>query len=125
MTAAATRKEEKYRHLRDMFSKAGWSTNFCPLQVGSRGLLDMKSLGVVERFFFSWSKEDAIYPTFASPMQDIYWLLICSLVLLKQIFLGNQTTLSLELVVTAIVSHILVMLCVCKWTVSGGCVLNF
>ena len=61
---------------------------------------------------------------FASPMQDIYWLLICSLVLQKQIFLGNQTTLSLELVVTAIVSHI-VMLCVCKWTVSGGCKPNF
>ena len=50
MTAAATRKEEKYRHLRDMFSKAGWSTKFCLLQVGSRGLLDMKSLGAVERF---------------------------------------------------------------------------
>ena len=51
------------------------------------------------------------------------WLLICSLVLQKQIFLGNQTALSLELVVTAIVSHI-VMLCVCKWTVSGGFVLT-
>ena len=60
----------------------------------------------------------SVYPTFASPMQDIYW---CSYAVF---FLGNQNTLSLELAVTDIVSHI-VMLCVCKWTVSGGCVLNF
>ena len=56
VTAAATRKEEKHRHLRDMFSKTGWSTKFCPLQLGSRGLLDMKSLGAVETFAFHGQK---------------------------------------------------------------------
>ena len=49
--------------------------------------------------------------------------LLCLSVCLS-VCLSNQTTLSLELVVAAIGSHI-VMLCVCKWTVSGGCVLNF
>ena len=124
MTAAATRNEEKYRHLRDMFSKAVWSTKNLSATSGVKRLVGHEELGCCRKICFSRSKEDAIYPTFASRMQDIYWLLICSLVLQKQIFLGNQTTLSLELVVTAIVSHI-VMLCVCKWTVSGGCVLNF
>ena len=73
---------------------------------GVKRLVGHEELGCCRKICFSWSKEDAIYPTFASPMQDIYWLLICSLVLQKQIFLGNQTTLSLELVVTAIVTDL-------------------
>ena len=84
----------------------------------------MKSLGAVERFASLGQKRMPFIQLLHRLCRISIGLLICSLVLQKQIFLGNQTTLSLELVVTAIVSHI-VMLCVCKWTVSGGCVLNF
>ena len=78
----------------------------------------MKSLGAVERFASHGQKR----MLFSQLLHHLCGISGCSYA--KQIFLGNQITLSLKLVVTAIVSHI-VMLCVCKWTVSGGYVLNF